>query len=171
MIFRNGVGIELSHEEEEVIAEGYYKKQIASICKDHLYKKYGLKMEEYEYGYMASAVMDRLDDEGSPVGEVISRTAENYEKEHRIHQYLVKRFIEGEDAGGAIMTGAEIFKEMDLSDCYRIDIRIYRIGLFGEEPERCAFHGTWHEPGDPLRMTITSEDGKMVYDVGYGTDH
>lgn len=69
-----------------------------------------------------------------------------------------------------IMTANEIFKLMDMDECFPYDfqIHIWKINGIGEPLTACGFYGTWHDPSDPLKMVI-SFGGERV--VGYGTDH
>ena len=70
-----------------------------------------------------------------------------------------------------IMTTWQIFDRMDIADCS--DEEITAIYLLRPENKRklvkAEFHGVWHEPRDPLKMSITV-NGKEI-DCGYGTDH
>lgn len=86
------------------------------------------------------------------------------------NSYLVLMRVDCGDCVAEIMTPDRIFDMMDMSDCYDIDIDVYRIIDFGFEPEPCTFYGTWSDPSDPLKMWIEGDDG-TVYDVGHGTDH
>ncbi|MBO5869650.1 MAG: hypothetical protein J6P84_03620, partial [Alphaproteobacteria bacterium] len=87
------------------------------------------------------------------------------------YMYLVTYTIEGETTTPAICTAREIFDKMDLDDCYSIDIKnLYLIKNNGT-PLKVQFSGTWHDHTDPLKMCITSMNGKRIFDYGYGTDH
>ena len=85
--------------------------------------------------------------------------------------YLVNAVSEGEE-WSRIMSADEIFRMMDMDDCYDISIDIWRINGYGEALTECQFLGTWVAGGhkDPLRMEIRSVD-KGVEAFGYGTDH
>lgn len=69
-----------------------------------------------------------------------------------------------------IMTAREIFNYMDMDDCFPYDLtlNIWRINGIGEPLTECSFNGTWHDPSDPLKMSIT---GGGIEEIGYGTDH
>lgn len=84
------------------------------------------------------------------------------------NKYLVISLSDG-CSDARIMTATEIFKMMDMDDCYDIHIDIYRIPLFGDFPKRCTFKGTWHNPDKPLLMEICIRD--VVLDRGWGMDH
>lgn len=83
--------------------------------------------------------------------------------------YLVKCLSDG-DSWFKVMSANEIFDMMDMSDCYDIEIHIFRIGDFYEPIEPCTFHGAWSDLDDPLKMWITDCEGEIL-SVGYGTDH
>lgn len=69
-----------------------------------------------------------------------------------------------------IMTAAEIFRLMDMDECFPYDfqIDIWKINGIGEPLTACDFNGTWHDPSDPLKMEIVFDGGRVV---GRGTDH
>lgn len=97
-------------------------------------------------------------------------------KEEEKHSYLVIKKLgpDGMDEKAheyaQIMSAAEIFDEMDMSDCFDIEIDVYRIRPFGKRPEHCRFLGKWHDHDSPLKMKIVSSRGRTL-DTGYGTDH
>ena len=93
------------------------------------------------------------------------------------YKYLVthysSEFIDDDCPDGTysdIMTASQIFNHMDMDDCFPSDyqIDIYRLNGIGLAPSECSFHGTWHDPSDPLKMVIV---GDGIREVGYGTDH
>ena len=69
-----------------------------------------------------------------------------------------------------IMTAAEIFRYMDMDDCFPCELQmdIWRINGIGEAMTECSFLGTWHDPSDPLKMVIV---GDGIREIGYGIDH
>jgi len=68
-----------------------------------------------------------------------------------------------------IMGAREIFDMMGMSDLYSIDIKVYRLGGIKDEPQLCKFRNTWHDPRDPLKMTI--EYRGEILATGYAPDH
>ena len=88
---------------------------------------------------------------------------------HMTQQFLVQGVTEGEPFA-RIMSPAEIFNMMDLSDCYDIKIDLYLINKFGEELTHCKFFNTWSNPEDPLLMWIQTDAGEVI-NQDYGTDH
>ena len=89
------------------------------------------------------------------------------------YKYLVIRHWEDDpldETSAEIMTAAQIFKYMDMDDCFpcRLEMDIYRINSVGEALTECSFRGTWHDPSDPLKMVII---GGGIRETGYGTDH
>lgn len=99
-----------------------------------------------------------------------------------MNKYLVTYAIEGEPLSPKIETSAEIFRKMEMDDCY--DIRIVNILWLKKynavsEFEKatdvypvCRFYGTWHDSKDPLRMEIRLLSGtREVLSVGYATEH
>ena len=87
-----------------------------------------------------------------------------------MNNYLVMMKLEGEAHEGKIMSPMKVFNMMDMSDCYDIDIDLYKVGKYGDALIHCTFHDTWSDPSDPLKMWISGDDG-VIYDVGYGSDH
>ena len=86
-------------------------------------------------------------------------------------EYLVCIQWEGEEEQeNKIMTAAQIFNMMDMSDCWPIDytMDIWRIDGVGFQLAECGFRGKWHDPSDPLKMVINCNG---TQEVGYGTDH
>lgn len=83
-------------------------------------------------------------------------------------KYLVNGITEDTE-WSKIMTAAEIFDLMDMSDCYQVDIDIWKINGYGEALTECGFIGKWMFKGDPQRMEIRAMDGAI--EVGYGTEH
>ena len=68
-----------------------------------------------------------------------------------------------------VTTAGKIFNNMDMSDCYDIEIAsLYAVN--GPELTKCEFYGTWSTP-EPLRMEIRDAETGDVLAVGYGTDH
>lgn len=92
---------------------------------------------------------------------------------NKTYKYLVVKHWsddEPEDFSSALMSAAEIFNEMDMSDCFpcELELGIYRIEGIGLAPVECSFRGKWHDSKDPLKMAIV---GGGIREVGYGTDH
>ena len=83
-------------------------------------------------------------------------------------KFLVNAISEGSE-WSKIMTGDEIFRMMDMEDCYDISIDVWKIKGYGEAPVACSFLGKWFNSKDPQRMEIRSEHG--VEAVGYGVEH
>lgn len=84
--------------------------------------------------------------------------------------YLVQT-AEGDYESASIMTGAEIFRMMDMADCHpdELEVDIFRLHGIGETPEECCFRGKWTVKGDPLQMRIMC-NGEVI-ESGWGTDH
>lgn len=82
-------------------------------------------------------------------------------------KFLVNAISDGEE-WSKIMTAAEIFEMMDMSDCYDIDIDVWKINGWGQALTECCFLNCWHDPSDPLKMQIRWVGGM---ETGYGTDH
>lgn len=75
---------------------------------------------------------------------------------------------EGDDV--RLMTADEIFRMMDMADCFPEEFHfdLWRVNGRGEALTECSFAGKWHDPSDPLKMVIVGGGEK---EVGYGTDH
>ena len=93
-----------------------------------------------------------------------------------MNKYLViYKDNDGELMEPVIQTARQIFNTMDMSDCHGETIERMLL-LDGSKVVDCEFRGTWHDPKEPLKMTIefmyptTPEQWKPL-DIGYGTDH
>lgn len=89
------------------------------------------------------------------------------------YKYLVVTHWDSDKPGECnqhIMTAAEIFRFMDMSDCFNdeLSMDIWRINGVGMALTECSFRNTWHDPADPLKMAIV---GGGIKEIGYGTDH
>ena len=97
-------------------------------------------------------------------------------RERKRNSYLVVKKLGPDGPDGTVleyaqvMSAGEIFSEMDMSDCFNIEIDVYRIRPFGKRPEHCRFLGKWHDHDDPEKMEIVGSRGRTL-DTGYGTDH
>ena len=97
----------------------------------------------------------------------------------RKNEYLVfirDPYLDDEETGcdvfHKLMTAYEIFSRMDMDDCTNEEIvEMYLVRDFSDKHRLlpAEFNGTWHDPKDPLKMTI-EVDG-IITDLGYGTDH
>lgn len=85
-------------------------------------------------------------------------------------QFLVNAIGYGAECS-RIMTAPEIFRMMDMEDCYDgFAIDVWKINGYGQALTECSFLGKWSaDPHDPQRMEIRSSEG--VEAVGYGTEH
>lgn len=98
--------------------------------------------------------------------KVILRKAEEKEPE----KFLVQILNDFEDQAYVCMkTSQEIISRIDMSDCCPEQLAIYRITKFNEV-EKLTINDCWHNPKDPLYISITDNKGNIVFD-GYGTDH
>ena len=89
------------------------------------------------------------------------------------YKYLVLRHWEDDpedETSAEIMTANEIFKYMDMEDCFpcHLDLELWRINEIYQPLTACTFRGTWHDPSEPLKMVIV---GDGIRETGYGTDH
>lgn len=85
------------------------------------------------------------------------------------NKYFVLYNIEGEIVP-VVETGREIFRRMDMSDCY--DIHIERLWIVkGKYIIECRFRGTHHDRHEHLKMKIEDAITGEEYDIGYGSDH
>lgn len=85
-----------------------------------------------------------------------------------MNRFLVNAIDDSGEEWSKIMTAPEIFNMMDMSDCYGIDICVWKINSYSEALSECSFLGCWHDFKDPLKMEIIWDGGR---EVGYGTDH
>ena len=85
-----------------------------------------------------------------------------------MNQYLVVAIDDSDEEWAKVMTAPEIFRMMDMSDCYGIHIDVWKINGYGEALTECSFLNVWHDFKDPLKMCII---GDGVKEIGYGTDH
>lgn len=72
----------------------------------------------------------------------------------------------------SLMTAAELFDRMDMSDCTDEEIvELYLVRDWSEKHRLlpAEFHGCWHDWSDPLKMTIEVEG--IIAETGRGTDH
>lgn len=69
-----------------------------------------------------------------------------------------------------VITASALFANMSIADCSNEHITaLYHLGI--NDIARCHFNEVWHDPKDPLKMSITRDYDNEILDVGYGTDH
>lgn len=84
---------------------------------------------------------------------------------------LVFYRFDGEPEPPTLETPAEIFRKMDMDDCYPIMIdAIMRVQSPGDA-RRLLFRGTWHDGRDPLRMEIVDAETLETLATAWGSDH
>ena len=83
-------------------------------------------------------------------------------------KFLVVATDDSDEEWAKVMSARQIFELMDMSDCYGIQIDVWKINGWGQALTECVFYGCWHDPKDPLKMRIF---GDGVDEIGYGTDH